>query len=370
MSIESYILGLQKNPSPGKIGKIVLGGLELLAGVYEKGVVKKYEKAGRNARRMPIPVISVGNITAGGTGKTPCILKLAEMLHKKGHHPAILSRGYKSGLEKVGGVVSDGRSLRVSQKLAGDEPYMMALKIPDVPVLVGRNRITSAEKAIKLGADILLLDDGFQYWDMKRDLDIVLIDCTNPFGYGYSLPRGLLREPMEALRRAHTFILTKSEQADVSVKADIKKNLFRLAPQALILESFHSPSLLVPFNKWKKGIKEDCLSCQKGRRTFILSGIGNPEAFKETTLEAGLNPVGSMFFPDHHVYTSADMESAEMAAAYSGADLITVTEKDAVKMLNLSKAEDSKIPLYVLEIEMKFAENGEAQLQEQWEVFL
>ena len=156
----------------------------------------------------------------------------------------------------------------------------------------------------------------------------------------------------------------------MSVKTDIKKNLFRLAPQALILESFHSPSLLVPFNKWKKGIKEDCLSCQKGRRTFILSGIGNPEAFKETTLEAGLNPVGSMFFPDHHVYTSADMESAEMAAAYSGADLITVTEKYAVKMLNLSKAEDSKIPLYVLEIEMKFAENGEAQLQEQWEVFL
>ena len=200
----------KKNPSPGKIGKIVLGGLELLAGIYEKGVVKKYEKAGRNARRMPIPVISVGNITAGGTGKTPCILKLAEMLHKKGHHPAILSRGYKSGLEKVGGVVSDGRSLRISQKLAGDEPYMMALKIPDVPVLVGRNRIISAEKAIKLGADILLLDDGFQYWDMKRDLDIVLIDCTNPFGYGYSLPRGLLREPMEALRRAHTFILTKS----------------------------------------------------------------------------------------------------------------------------------------------------------------
>ena len=247
---------------------------------------------------------------------------------------------------------------------------MMALKIPDVPVLVGRNRIISAEKAIKLGADILLLDDGFQYWDMKRDLDIVLIDCTNPFGYGYSLPRGLLREPMEALRRAHTFILTKSEQADVSVKTDIKKNLFRLAPQALILESFHSPSLLVPFNKWKKGIKEDCLSCQKGRRTFILSGIGNPEAFKETTLEAGLNTVGNMFLPDHHVYTSADMESAEMAAAYSGADLITVTEKDAVKMLNLSKAEDSKIPLYVLEIEMKFAENGEAQLQEQWEAFL
>ena len=226
MSIESYILGLQKNPSPGKIGKIVLGGLELLAGIYEKGVVKKYEKAGRNARRMPIPVISVGNITAGGTGKTPCILKLAEMLHKKGHHPAILSRGYKSGLEKVGGVVSDGRSLRISQKLAGDEPYMMALKIPDVPVLVGRNRIISAEKAIKLGADILLLDDGFQYWDMKRDLDIVLIDCTNPFGYGYSLPRGLLREPMEALRRAHTFILTKSEQADVSVKTDIKKTVY------------------------------------------------------------------------------------------------------------------------------------------------
>lgn len=370
MSIESYILGLQKNPAPGRMEKIVLGGLEFLSGIYEKGVVGKYKKTVRSARRMPIPVISVGNITVGGTGKTPCILKLAKMLRKKNYHPAILSRGYKSGLEKAGGIVSDGQSLLVSQKLAGDEPYMMALKIHEVPILVGCDRIASAEKAIKLGADVLLLDDGFQYWDMKRDLDIVLIDCTNPFGYGYSLPRGLLREPMEALHRAHIFILTKSEQADISTKADIKESLHRFAPQALVLESFHSPSLLVPFDKWKKGIKEDCLSCQKGRRTFILSGIGNPEAFKETTLEAGLNPVGNMFFPDHHVYTSADMESAEMAAAYSGADLITVTEKDAVKMLNLSKAEDSKIPLYVLEIEMKFAENGEAQLQEQWEAFL
>lgn len=370
MSIESYILGLQKNPSQGIMGKIVLSGLKFFAAIYEKGVIKKYKKTERRAYRMPIPVISVGNITAGGTGKTPCILKLAEMLRQKNYHPSILSRGYKSGLEKVGGVVSDGRSLLVSQKMAGDEPYMMALKIRDVPVFVGRNRIESAKKAIKLGADVLLLDDGFQYWNMKRDLDIVLIDCTNPFGYGYSLPRGLLREPMEALRRAHTFILTKSEQVDTSVKADIKKRLFRLAPQALVLESSHSPSSIVLFKKWKKGIKEDCLSLQQGKKAFILSGIGNPGSFNETALEAGLSPVGNMSLSDHHTYTSVDIEVAEMEAVRSGADLIVVTEKDAVKMLSLNKAENSKIPLYVLEIEMKFSKDGEEQLQKQWEAFL
>lgn len=154
--------------------------------------------------------------------------------------------------------------MRISQKLAGDEPYMMALKIPDVPVLVGRNRIISAEKAIKLGADILLLDDGFQYWDMKRDLDIVLIDCTNPFGYGYSLPRGLLREPMEALRRAHTFILTKSEQADVSVKTDIKKNLFDWHRRRLSLNlSIRRHCLFLSING-KKESKKTVYPARKG----------------------------------------------------------------------------------------------------------
>lgn len=370
MSLESYVIGLQKDPSPGMMGKMVLGGLEYLEEIYKKGVIKRYKNAVRNSRKMEIPVISVGNITAGGTGKTPCILKLAEILLNNHYHPAILSRGYKSGLEKVGGIVSDGHTLQVTQRMAGDEPYMMALKLPTVPVLVGKDRIVSAEKAIKLGADILLLDDGFQYWSMQRDLDIVLVDCTNPFGYGHLLPRGILREPMDALQRAHVFVLTKSDQAAAKEKAEIKNTLHYWAPQALVLESFHAPSKLISLGKWKQGRKESDLSVLKEKKVFLLSGIGNPDAFRETAKEAGINPVGSMSLPDHHAYTSADIEEAQKKAAGAGAEVIAVTEKDAVKMLELKAAENGRIPVYVLEIEMKFSKDGEAQLQKQWEVFL
>lgn len=357
MSLESYVTGLMKNPSPSGLDRLALCGLEKLEKVYLSGVEKKRKAALERAVSVDVPVISVGNITAGGTGKTPCILLLAEALQKQGKKPAVISRGYRSGLEKEGGIVSDGKKILVSQAMAGDEPYMMALKLPGVPILVGKDRITSAQKAIDLGADVLLMDDGFQYWQMKRDLDIILIDCTNPFGYDHALPRGLLREPLTALKRAGLFILTKSDQVHAVDVMDIKEKLQELAPGVPIFTSCHAPSKVVLYDKWKQSIHEGPLKEASMKKALLVSGIGNPGAFAETAKAAGLRMVGQMAFDDHHHYTEEDVRNGISEAKAKGAEWIVMTEKDAVKMMNLSSLSQSDIPFAVLEIEMKIVES-------------
>lgn len=364
MSLESYVTELMKNPDPQGIDRLFCAFLSGLEKIYLSQAEKKQRKAAASARSAGVPVISAGNITAGGTGKTPCILSLCEMLLADGYHPAVISRGYRSGMEKAGGIVSDGHSILAGQKEAGDEPFMMALKRPEVPILVGKDRFASAERAKKLGADILLLDDGFQYWTMKRDRDFVLIDCTNPFGYGRGLPRGLLREPMKALSRADLFILTKSDQADEDRKREIRKTLAQYAPGVPVISSCHSVDKVVPYEKWEQRIHEG--ADVKGKKALLLSGIGNPKAFEKTCMEAGLEPVGSLSFDDHHGYTAEDLHRAEALAADKGADLIVSTEKDAVKMLRLPQAKKLSVPLYILEITMTFPE-GLSVLKKQWE---
>ena len=366
MSLENYVTGLMKNPHPRGIDCLVLSLLEKLETIYLSQVVKRREKMEREAQSAGLPVLSVGNITAGGTGKTPCIIRMAELLGRDGYRPAIISRGYRSGLEKEGGVVSDGKDILVTQQMAGDEPYMMALKLLHVPVLVGKDRMRSAQRALKLGCDILLMDDGFQYWRMRRDRDIILLDCTNPFGYDHVLPRGLLREPLDALERASLFILTKSDQVPQERIEEIKERLHRLAGPVPVISSCHSPSKLVIYEKWKAGSHEGPLEEMKGKKAFPVSGIGNPLAFRETVKHAGLFPVGEMAFSDHHAYGEEDIRKMEEEALRRGAEMIVITEKDAVKMMNLSALTQMKIPLYVLEIEMTFPE-GLHLLEKQWE---
>lgn len=353
MSLESYVTGLMKKQHPGAADKLVLSWLSALEKLYLSGVEKKRRERTAAAVSAGIPVISVGNIIAGGTGKTPCIMLIAQKLLAKGRRPAILTRGYRSGLEKTGGIVSDGSRILVSQEMAGDEPYMMALKLPEVPILVGKDRLANVEKAKQLGADVLLLDDGFQYWQLRRDEDIVLLDATNPFGYRHALPRGLLREPLSALSRAGLFILTKSDQVEQAEADIIKRELDQMAPGKPVLSASHSPSAAVPFSTWKKRVHEGPLSAVEGKKAFLLCGIGNPGAFETTAAEAGLVPAGGTAYDDHHAYTERDIHSAASEAKALGADLVVTTEKDAVKMLHLSGMETLDIPVYVLEIEMK-----------------
>ncbi len=353
MSLESYVTGLMKNSSPKGLDRLAACGLEKLETIYFSAVERKMKKALAHQVAVDIPVISVGNITAGGTGKTPCIILLAQKLQEMGRKPAIISRGYRSGLEKEGGIVSDGKHILVSQKMAGDEPYMMARKLPHVPVLVGKDRISSASKAMNLGANVLLLDDGFQYWKLKRDLDVVLIDCTNPFGYEHGLPRGLLREPLSSVQRGGAFILTKCDQVHSVDIMEIKERLQRLAPDVPIWTSNHTPSRVVLYDAWKDGIHEGPLKEAHMKKVYLLSGIGNPGAFKETAKEAGMRPVGEMAFGDHHHYAEEDIRNAISEAKAKGAEWIVTTEKDAVKMLNLKSPSQADIPVAVLEIDMQ-----------------
>lgn len=354
MSLESYILDIQKEKNPKTGDRLVLsllGGLEKL---YTKGVLKKRAKDSALAVKADIPVISVGNLTAGGTGKTPCIIKMAELFLKKGVRPAVVTRGYRGKLEKTGGVVSDMSGLLLSEEEAGDEPFMMASRLPGVPVLVGRNRILSAEKAVAMGADVILMDDGFQYWKLKRDLDIVLIDATNPFGYGHVLPRGLLREPLDALKRAGVFVLTKTNQVTKDKLAEIIEDLKKENPEAPILYSTHRPSGLLEASSWKRGTHGSDFSEMKGQKAFLFSGIGNPAAFRKTAEEAGLAVAGEEHFEDHHKYAWMDMEQVERKARDSGASILVTTEKDIVKISELPN-----LPCYVLEITMTFGDEDE-----------
>ncbi|MGN0954099.1 tetraacyldisaccharide 4'-kinase [Dialister sp.] len=366
MSLETYVTGLMKNSSPGFRDRLVLHLLEQLEKVYLTQVVKRRNREMADAKDCGIPVISVGNITAGGTGKTPCIIGIARMLEDEGCHPAVISRGYRSGLEKEGGMVSDGEKILVSQDMAGDEPYMMALKLPQVPVFVGKDRIRSAVQARKLGADILLMDDGFQYWPLKRERDIVLLDASNPFGYEHALPRGLLREPLDALKRASLFILTKSDQVKPETLDKLKKRLAHLAGDVPVISACHRPSCAVPFPLWKERIHKGALSSIRGKKAYLVSGIGNPAAFAGTAREAGFFLTGEMAYDDHHHYTDEDIRNVLSEAVKYGADMIVTTEKDAVKMMHLQEMEKPVVPFYVLEIEMAFPE-GRQLLEQQWE---
>lgn len=365
MSLESYVLALQKKRETKGFARMAQAGLSSLSRLYEKGVLRRRAKDSARVVDAGIPVISVGNITVGGTGKTPCILFLADLLKKWGHHPAILTRGYKGGFEKKGGLVSNQDRILVSQKEAGDEPYMMAAKLPGIPVIAGRDRVVSAAAAKALGADVLLLDDGFQYWRLKRNLDIVLLDATNPFGGGHMLPRGLLREPMEALSRAGLFVLTKADQVSEKMLSEIREKLFQYAPEIPIVVSNHQPSVLLSLRSWpQKG------TSPQGKEAFLLSGIGNPGAFRKTAEDAGLTVKGTMELADHHSYQDEDLEKAAALAKDAGASILVMTEKDAVKIKANCHWDKIKFPLFVLGITFQLDESGERLCTEKVEAVL
>ncbi len=356
MSLESYVLKLQKETNPSGSERILQGALSALESVYIRGAAARREKETARAVHVGIPVISVGNITAGGTGKTPCIIGLAETCLRAGLLPAVISRGYKSELEKTGAIVSDGHSILLSQRKAGDEPYMMAQKLPGVPILIGKDRLKSAAAAKGLGAQILLLDDGFQYWKLARDLDIVLIDATDPFGGGRVLPRGLLREPKEALSRAGVFFLTKAGQVTEEAREKIKKELAYYASGVPVVCADHAPATLTALSDWPETVP---LADAEKAAVFLLSGIGNPAAFRKTAEEAGLTVLGMKTLPDHAAYTKADVAGAVSEAKKQGAASLVITEKDAVKIKeNIALSEEDAAYIRVLGIEMKETDGG------------
>jgi len=297
--------------------------------------------------RLPAHVISVGNLTLGGTGKTSCVLWLADRFRAAGRKVAILSRGH--GRESRGrvGVVADGERLRMTAAEAGDEPFLLARTLGDVPVLVGKSRIRTGRYAVEqFGAEVLILDDGFQYWRLIKDWDIALVDATSPFGVGSLFPAGTRREPLSHLARADLLWITRSECVTEEELKALRARLQTLCPTTPIVVTEQRPAYVRSLPETARRPPEELC----GRRVCALSSIGNPAAFELTLERLGVAALIPARFPDHHRYRPEEV-AAVATAAQGEADLIVTTEKDATRLPpDLSVA----LPIEVLGIEIVF----------------
>ncbi len=294
------------------------------------------------AEKLPVKVISVGNITSGGTGKTPFVSYLAKRLAFK-YRVAILSRGYKGRRERSFGLVSDGKRMLLGPVEAGDEAYLLAKELREIPVLVGKDRRFSGSFAIKyFGSQVLILDDGFQYRPLYRDVDIVLIDATNPFGGGSVLPEGLLREHPSALGRADIIVLTKSSLVSEKAIGDLIRTIKVFNNSAPI---FVADYKITGFRELF-GARKFWL---EGERVFALCGLGNPDSFVGYLEKSGLNVIFARYFSDHHRYSEDELREVEREAGKVGAKFIITTSKDEANMPSCFKP---TLPFLVSEIDL------------------
>ena len=284
-----------------------------------------YEWRILSSTRLPCRVVSVGNLTVGGAGKTPTVIHLAGRCRAMGLRPVVLSRGYRGTGEKAGTVVSDGKRMLATEAEVGDEPYMIARSIPEVPVVVGSDRVRMGELACRrFEPDVVLLDDGFQHRKLCRDLDILLVDAREGFGNGCLLPRGTLREPPRALSRADLVILTKVD--DRGRLRDLENEIKEINPGAEVLHGAYRPIGLADLATGESRGLEDL----GGRSVIAASGIVNHDYFEYLLSMSGADVTGSLRYPDHHAYTDADLR--RLAALAGPERWLITTEKDAARM--------------------------------------
>src|SRR6266513_2899868 len=340
---------------------ILRGILYALSFIYERLVQLRlylYRKRVLRERALGCLVISIGNLTVGGTGKTPIVEKFARALQSGGRRVAILSRGYKSvprrrtWLSRLRGdsdlprVVSDGKSLLLDSLTAGDEPYMLANNLKDVIVLVDKDRVKSGRFAIdKWQVDTLLLDDGFQYLHLKHRLDMVLVDRQAPFGNEFLLPRGTLRETPRNLRRASYIFVTKNTGEP---NFDLMRRIRRYNRTAEVIECAHKPLYL------QNVFTDERLPLEALRNTFVgsLCAIAAPASFEDALQKLGAHVDLAKRYIDHHYYTEAELNSFIQRCIRRDLAMIVTTEKDSVRMPRLPEAE-LKVPIYSLRVEIQ-----------------
>ena len=362
-NFETFILEVIIEERPGARESAVRGFLFTLSKVFEVAIKTRrflYNKRILRDSTLGVQVIAIGNLTVGGTGKTPVVEKFARELRDQGRNVAILSRGYRSKpqpfhewlMNKIllrsdttpPRVVSDGKSLLLDSEMAGDEPYMLASNLKDVVVLVDKDRVKSGRYAIeKFGCDTLLLDDGFQYWKLRgRRQDVVLVDRQQPFGNERLLPRGTLREPPSHLARAGTIFITKS---DGNTK-ELRERIEKLNPTAGLIECIHHPMYLEDvFTGQRIG-----LDFLKGRKVASLSGIAQPESFEGSLVTLGAELVYTRKFADHHRFTQQEVLNAINRGKKRQAAMIITTQKDAVRFPKLDRRD---LPIYFMRVEIR-----------------
>jgi tetraacyldisaccharide 4'-kinase len=362
-TLETFVLEVIFEERRGTRAALVRALLQVCSKLFQAGVkVRRFLYDVRILRdaTLGVQVIAIGNLTVGGTGKTPVVEKFARELSDQGRNVAILSRGYRSKPPPVHQwllnkllfredttpprVVSDGKSLLLDSEMAGDEPHMLASNLKDVVVLVDKDRVKSGRYAIeKFGCDTLLLDDGFQYWNLRgRRHDVVLVDRQQPFGNAYLLPRGTLREPPSHLARANTIFITKSDGRT----EELRRRIAQLNPGAAIIECVHHPLYLEDvFTGQRSG-----LEILKGRKVASLSGIAQPESFEQSLVQLGAELVYSKRFADHHRFTQQEVLNVINRGKKRQAETIVTTQKDAVSFPKLDRRD---LPIYFMRVEIQ-----------------
>jgi tetraacyldisaccharide 4'-kinase len=338
-----YIYELMTDTRHGLLDQIAKGLLWLFSLVY--GVVVKitrglYHLGLLSSYQAPKPVISIGNLTLGGVGKTPLVIWIVKILQQSGINPVVLSRGY--GVDKGD----------------NDEIKMFKEIMPQINVMAGKDRKQGIKKALSGGAvDVFVADDAFQHWPLKRDLDIVAIDAVNPFGNGQLVPRGILREKLSALARADIFVLTKIDQALGGVQ-ELYQKLQKINPRALMVESRHQPQI---FREIFSG-KINSIGALKNQTVFSLCAIGDPDSFQVSLEKLNLKVVKSFVFSDHHCYTEDDLRPIVRLAELGNINILVTTHKDAVKIAafrNLLKG----LSVYCLDIELVITQGQDEFIQ-------
>jgi len=368
-NIETYLLSVLDGSRKGKwpaVLRVILKGLSLLFSLIVQIRLALYKHRIIRPNTLGCQVISVGNLTVGGTGKTPVVEVFARNLQQQGRKVAILSRGYKSKeasfqekmiqrittgkIETPPRVVSDGKRLLLDSWSAGDEPYMLASNLPDVVVVVDKDRVKAGKYAIKeLGCDTLILDDGFQYLKLGHRLDIALVDRTNPFGGGHLLPRGLLREPMRNIKRAGFIFITKCGDEG---EPELKEQLRRLNPVAEISECRHAAKYL----KQVFGEETYPLEKLKGLKIAAVSAIAVPESFEKALESFGAEIVYTRRFADHHRFSQQEIINSINWGMKRGAEAILTTEKDAVRFPFIERCD---IPVIYMRVEIEMLSGEE-----------
>ncbi|XOF34017.1 MAG: tetraacyldisaccharide 4'-kinase [Candidatus Electrothrix sp. YB6] len=293
-----------------------------------------------------IPVISIGNLTMGGTGKTPLVQYTARLLRDNGYRPAVISRGYGGATKERINIVSDGENILLDAGYVGDEPRMLAETLPGVPVLTGIVRRLPAARAVEMGADILLLDDGFQHMAIRRDLDLVLFNADTLAGNSRVFPGGVLREPISALQRCSAFLLTGTDERNRQRAEQFSALLKDRFPGRPIFFSRYRPAGFLRREPGEAGgtaYKE----LPAGQRCFAFCGIARPEGFRQTLKRLGIEPVAFKAVRDHYTYPKKTVRQLVEEAHKAGANFFLCTEKDLVKLRHI----DLELPLYSVVME-------------------
>ncbi len=307
--------------------------------LYDYGILR--------IRKLPYPVICVGNLTTGGTGKTPAVIAITQILNGNKHRAAILSRGYKRRSKAAVLVVSDGISILSTPEDSGDEPYLIASTLKNVPVVVGADRYKSGIASTELaGVNLFILDDGYQHLKLHRDINILLIDASNPFGNRHLLPKGILREPLSGIERADCVIITRADEGN---KSNIETIIRKHNHKAPVFNASYKATDITDQAGNSCGI-----NIIKGKKVFVFAGIANPGSFRRSIGNAGGRITGEFLYPDHYWYKDEDIKKIFKEASGLQADAIITTAKDAVRLhgLDLYDKTGVEMKLLILHVEM------------------